>query len=133
MDGKTHRVKRHDVNAALRATQAVDLIAAGYTYAEAAPIAGYASSGACWNAVHRELDRTRFEHADDYRKMHVRRLQRLRKVYMPKAEAGDGWSADRIVRFDEREAQLLGLDLQPAETASQNVRREYTGIPVEAV
>lgn len=109
MAGKAQGIKR-DPNAAARAWQAFDLICAGYTYAEAAHIAGYASSGACWNAVQREMGRVAVEKTDNLRKMHVRRLQRLRKVFMPKAEAGDGWSADRVLRFDEREAALMGLD-----------------------
>lgn len=102
-----------DANAAARAFAAFDLICAGYTYEEAAHEAGYASRSSCWTAVQRELARMAFEKTEDYRKMHVRRLQRLRRVYMPKAESGDGWSADRVLRFDEREAALLGIDTAP--------------------
>lgn len=131
--GPTQGVQRRDVNAAARAFTAFDLICAGYTYEEAAQAAGYGNRGTCWHAVQREMARMADEKAENLRKQHQRRLQRLRKVYMPKAESGDGWSADRIIRFDEREAHLLGLDLQPAESANQNVRREYAGIPVEGV
>lgn len=128
---KTQAVKR-DVNAAARAFQAFDLLCDGYTYEEAAHDAGYASRGACWNAVQREMQRMQIEKTENLRKMHMRRLQRLRKVYMPKAEAGDGYSADRVLRFDEREAALMGIDVAKDEAGGVPVRREYIGVSVEA-
>lgn len=126
-------VPRRDVNAALRALQAIDLIAAGSTYAEAAVACGYGSKGACHDAVQRELNRVVIEHVETLRKLHLRRLQQLRKVYLPKALAGDGWSHDRVLHEDEREALLMGMNRQPAETGNQSVRREYAGVPVEGV
>lgn len=110
MAGTAQGGQRRDLNATVRALRAIDLIADGYTYAEAAAAVGYGSSGACWHAVDREIQRDRAARVEHLRHFARNRLRRLRRVYMPKALAGDGWSADRVVRFDEREAALMGLD-----------------------
>lgn len=127
---KTQRVKppTRDVNAAARALHALDLAIAGHDWQSIADVAGYASKGAAHNAVQRELDRRLAAKVDTLRDIQHARLMRLIQVYYPKAIGGDGWSADRVVRFDERDAQLMGLDKPKVDAdalALQNVRREY--------
>lgn len=116
---KTQGVKpSRDVNAAVRVITALDLAIAGHDWQSIATSAGYASKGAAFNAVQRELERRIAPRIDTLRQMHYQRLQAFRQVYVPKALAGDGWSFDRCLRMDEREAALFGLDVVPAESQS---------------
>lgn len=115
--GKTTR----DVNAAVRAIQALDLAIEGHDWQTIASRAGYASRGAAFNAVQRELDRTITKKAAAYRDLHLARYGKYRTVYYPKAMKGDGWSLDRCLRIDEREASLLGLDAQAEMAIPSNI------------
>lgn len=116
--GKTQAVKPpvRDVNAAVRALRALDLYIEGHGWQFVADSAGYASRGAAYNAVMRELDRQFDVRVDRLRKVHQMRLNRLRTVYLPRALDGEGWSADRVLAFDEREARLMGLDMTHDDT-----------------
>jgi len=99
-----------DVEAAARALAALDLAIAGNDWQTVADQAGYASRGAAYNAVQRELKRRIDCRVDALRTLQLARLGRLRTVYYPKAMGGDGWSMDRVLRLDEREIALMGLD-----------------------
>lgn len=117
----------------MRSLAALDLAIAGHDYQTIADTVGYASRGAAFNAVQRELDRLLTPKAEQLRKMHQRRLNKLRTVYFPKAMAGDGWSADRVLRFDEREAQLMGLDAKVEPSANGPVIIEVPGSLADAI
>lgn len=132
---KTPGVKpSRDVNAAARAVVALQLALEGHDYQTIANRAGYASKGAAFNAVQRELQRTLQPAADAIRTMEVARLDGLLTVYLPKAMSGDGWSMDRVLRIMERRAGLLGLDAKAdaAAIAGQVLIRRYDA-NVEAV
>jgi hypothetical protein len=103
-------IKTRDPNAAMRAKTALDLFLAGHRWKAVADGAGYASEGAAYNAVQRELQRTLQPVADEVRIAETLRLDTLLTVYWPKALSGDGWSFDRVLRLMERRASLLGLD-----------------------
>lgn len=125
---KTQGVKPHrDVDAASRVIKALDAAIAGHDWQTVADLSGYASKGAAYNAVQRELDRIISKDVETLRTLQHARMMRLVSVYYPKAMGGDGWSADRVVRFDERDAQLMGLDTPKADAnaAQTNVRRIY--------
>lgn len=109
---ETLKVQHHarDVNAAVRAITALDLAIAGHDYEHIAAAAGYGSRGAAYKAIQRELQRRIDPRVDTLRSLHLARLARLRTVYYPKAMGGDGWSMDRVLKIDEREALLMGLD-----------------------
>lgn len=107
-----------DVAAAVRVIQALDLAIAGYDWRTIAERVGYAGPGPAYTAVQRELQRRIAPKVDELRQMHYQRAQRFRQVYVPKALAGDGWSFDRMLRLDEREAALFGLDAPKTEAAS---------------
>lgn len=132
-DGKPPVVTR-DVNAAVRAVAALQLALEGHDYQTIATRAGYASRGAAFNAVQRELKRLIQHPAEEVRRMEIARLDGLLTIYLPKAMAGDGWSFDRVLRLMERRAGLLGLDARPDQqlAAGQTLIRQYDA-NVEAV
>lgn len=107
----TRGTTTRDVNAALRVVTALELCLQGHDWDTIARQSGYGSRGAAYNAVQRELERRIVPKVDLLRQMQWERLKRYRTVYDPKAMAGDGWSLDRCLRMDEREAALLGLDM----------------------
>lgn len=108
--GATQRVQRRDVNAAARVVTALDLAIAGHDWETIAHQSGFGNRGTAYKAVQRELERRIDERVDALRALQLARLGRLRTVYYPKAMAGDGWSMDRVLRLDERESALMGLD-----------------------
>lgn len=129
-------IKTRDVNAASRAALALQMALEGHDWKTTAHLSGYASAGAAWNAVQRELQRTIQPLADEVRKMEIARLDRYLTVFDKKAMTGDGWSLDRCLRIMERRAALLGLDARTdasAIAAAQVVIREYPAGVAEAV
>lgn len=116
-----------DVNAAARAEQALTLRKAGYGYQVIAKQCGYASRGAAYTAVQRELARTIQQPADDVRKLELERLNDLFIPLYAKALKGDTWSTDRCLKIMERRAALLGLDMDKGQgNAAQMV---IVGVP----
>ena len=104
---------RKDTAAAQRALLALQERQHGRTYEQIARICGYASKGAAYNAVQRELERTLHEPAENVRTLEVKRLDALYEVMEAKALKGDTWSVDRCLKIMERRAMLLGLDAKP--------------------
>lgn len=102
-----------DANAAMRAKLALELHLAGHRYDDIAAQAGYASRGAAYNAIKRELLRQVEAPAAEVRAAELARLDAYLTVYHKKAMAGDGWSLDRCLRISERRGRLLGLDYGP--------------------
>jgi hypothetical protein len=110
MTAASKRPTRKDVNAAVRATNALTMRKLGYTYDKIAEQCGYRERGAAYHAVQRELQRTIAPVAEDVRELELARLDDLLTVYFSKAMKGDGWSMDRVLRIMERRAAFLGLD-----------------------
>ena len=125
------RQPARDVNAGLRAAQALNLRKLGATYETIARECGYAHRGTAYAAVQRELQRTLQEPADELRRLEAQRLDDLYRAMIPKALKGDGWSVDRCLRIMERRAALLGLDYRPDAALSQ-AQMIVIGVP-EAV
>lgn len=125
------RQPARDVNAGLRAAQALNLRKLGATYEQIARECGYAHRGTAYAAVQRELQRTLQEPADELRRLEAQRLDDLYRAMIPKALKGDGWSVDRCLRIMERRAALLGLDYRP-DTALAQAQMIVIGVP-EAV
>ena len=122
-----------DVNAALRARQALELVIRGHSYDIVAQACGYASRSAAWTAVHRELARSMKAPSDELRELEVRRLDRYLAIADAKAAKGDLWALDRCLKIAEARRALLGLNQAPtpvtATAAVQVVFREYpTGV-----
>lgn len=116
----TQRAQRRDVCAAARVITALELAVAGHDWQTVADLSGYGNRGTAYKAVQRELERRIDQRVDALRALHLARLGRLRTVYFPKAMAGDGWSCDRVLRIDEREAHLMGLDARAPSSADED-------------
>lgn len=125
-------VKTRDVNAAARAAAALKLALDGHEWKTVAQLSGYASAGAAWNAVQRELQRTIQPIADEVRQMELARLDALWRIQFAKAcdpsNKSSDWAVDRCLAIMERRARYLGLDAKAdasAIAAAQVVIREY--------
>lgn len=124
-----------DANAAMRAKLALELHLAGHRYDDIAAQAGYASRGAAYNAIKRELLRQVEAPAAEVRAAELARLDAYLTVYHKKAMAGDGWSLDRCLRISERRGRLLGLDMAPQSHPGdqQAAQMVVIGIPQECL
>lgn len=104
-----------DVNAAQRASLAVQLRATKMTYQQIAVQCGYSNASAARKAVQRELDRCVIRNVDILRNEEADSLDRLeRKCWQRLDDAKHDkamlFAVDRIVQIKERRAKLLGLD-----------------------
>lgn len=109
--GRTTR----DVNAAERAAMAVRLRAQKLGYDEIARRCGYASRGACHDAVQRELQRVVVENVEELRKSEAEGLDQLEAKCWERLEDDTHekamlFAVDRIIAIKERRARLFGLD-----------------------
>lgn len=132
--GRTTLPAVGDVNAAIRARQALALRLAGATYEQIARTCGYAGGKAsAYKAVQRELARYRAPEIAEALELELMRLDAYLTVYHPKALAGDGWSLDRCLRISERRAKLLGMDYapRPHESAQEAQQMIVIGVPQE--
>lgn len=112
---KNQRVKRRDVNAAKRAAQAVYLRAQKMKLEDIAVQCGYASAGACYNAIQRELQRTVVENIDELRREDMNTLDVMQaecmKLFLDEGNRARLFAADRVLQIMERRARLMGLDV----------------------
>lgn len=127
------RSRTRDVNAAVRVEQAIEMRAKKHTYEEIALKCGYASRGACHDAVMRELNRRVVTNVDALRLEELDSLERLEKICWERLtdESKDFQKAklfavDRIIAIKERRAKLMGLDQSTgaAIAAAQVIIRE---------
>lgn len=131
---KTQGVKQRDVLASERASMAIDFFKQRLGYDEIASRCGYASRGAAYNAIQRELQRRIHPKVDEYRDQELLILDEIhQKVWKEAFETAnkDGeiktnlWAVDRLLELSRDRRKLLNLDVQPEEIlASQVVIRE---------
>lgn len=128
--------KTRDVNAGARATLALKLALEGHDWKTVAALSSYASAGAAWNAVQRELQRTIQPLADEVRQMELARLDALWQIQFKKAQDPNNksadWNVDRCLAIMERRARYLGLDARP-DTAQQQAQMIVIGVPTEVL
>ena len=129
-----------DANAATRAALAVQLRAQRLTFDEIAHRAGYASPGACRNAIQRELQRTIVENTDELRREELDMLNRLHSAVWPlavpegdvrikqdddeetkKRKRSHLFAVDRIIAISDRRCKLMGLDIKPEDAVAANL------------
>ncbi len=129
-----------DANAATRAALAVQLRAQRLTFDEIAHRAGYASPGACRNAIQRELQRTIVENTDELRREELDMLNRLHSAVWPlavpegdvrikqdddeetkKRKRSHLFAVDRIIAISDRRCKLMGLDIKPDDALMANM------------
>ncbi len=109
------KVAHPDQAAQLRALKAIELRNAGHTLDEVARLCGYGDRGTAFHAIEREAGRMQDHETVKRRRMEDMRLDQLIQVYLPRALKGDGWSADRVLKFMERRARMFGLDMDRSE------------------
>lgn len=124
------RSRTRDVNAATRVEMALKLRAKRMTYEEVARECGYASRGACHDAVMRELARRVDGSVDALRNEELDSLDRLEKICWDRLEDENKdyaraklFAVDRILAIKERRAKLMGLDVRPDDPA---LHQNYT-------
>jgi hypothetical protein len=124
------RVERRDVNAAERATMAVDLLKQRLSYDEIARRCGYSSRSAAYTAIQRELKRRIHPKIDEYRDQELDILDEIhQKVWVVAFETPneDGdmktnlWAVDRLLELSRDRRKLLNLDIHPEEIAAAQV------------
>ncbi len=111
-------VINRDANAAARTTLAVQLRAQKLTFDEIAHRCGYASPGACRNAIQRELSRTVVENVEELRREECAMLDQLHSKCWERLIDSEYaksmlFAVDRIVAISERRSKLMGIDVRP--------------------
>lgn len=96
--------------AAEKQRQALELRKAGATYDAIARQLGYAGPSSVKKAIDTALARTLKPVADEYRHIHILRLEGMLLALQPAIRAGDPVSIRSAIRVLERESRLLGLD-----------------------
>jgi len=123
-------VERRDVNAAERATMAVDLLKQRLSYDEIARRCGYSSRSAAYTAIQRELKRRIVPKIDEYRAQELDILDTIHQKVWKEAfetEDKDGeiktnlWAVDRLLELSRDRRKLLNLDIQPEETIGAQI------------
>jgi hypothetical protein len=93
--------------------QALEMAKAGATMDQVARALGYANRSGAWKAVQRMLKAARALRDDDaeiHRQMMIERLNTYRMGLYPKARNGDTRAVEVLLKVEDRQAALLGLD-----------------------
>jgi hypothetical protein len=115
-----------NIAAAARALDAIHLRTLGYSYRTIAERCGYASGGAAYNAIQREMQRTVHESAETVRTLESLKLDDMETVIAPRSLQGELKATAWRLRIMERRAKLLGLDLKPDPVIGrQPITRNY--------
>lgn len=120
---RKQRVVNRDANATTRALDAVRLRTQGKTYQAIADEVGYASPGACRDAIMRELQRCALKDVGEYRAEQLAILNRLLEVAMPLAIGNPTAAAvrdrkpnlfahDRVLGILDRMMKLTGTEIK---------------------
>jgi AraC-like DNA-binding protein len=127
-------VERRDVNAAERATMAIDLLKQRLSYDEIASRCGYSSRSAAYTAIQRELRRRIHPKIDEYRDQELLILDHIHQEVWIEAfhtKDKDGnlkrnlWAVDRLIELSKDRRKLLNLDVTPEqELANQNYTKK---------
>jgi pantothenate synthetase len=101
---------RNRALAASRRAQAVQLKAAGLTYAAIATEMGYANRGTVFRIISEALRAQNVEAVEELRNLEVARLDTLQLAMWPAAMSGDVHAASVVTRVIMTRCRLLGLE-----------------------
>ena len=108
-----HTTQR-DINATLRAKQALDLRKQGLTLAQIAEQCGFQDKSGAWRAIKRELDRIPAESVTELRKLELMRIDQMFAecwtLAMDKKNKGRLFAMDRMITLSQDRRKLMGLD-----------------------
>lgn len=115
-----------DVNAAVRAVQALKMRAQGMSYDEIAVQCSFKGGrGAAHKAVQRELQRVVVTNVDELRREELHRLELMHQeiwlMFTDRKNKGRLFAADRLLAIMERRAKLMGLDVPVDNALMSNV------------
>ena len=118
-----------------RRRRALELRMEGFTFSEIARQVGYASPSGAYEAVSTALDSAVVDAADEFRKLHIARLEALLVGLWSAAREGQLGAVDRALKLLDREAKLLGLDLppQPEEPPEELPVKAYINFPMDDI
>jgi DNA-binding transcriptional MerR regulator len=100
---------RHGAVTVQRRLRALELRAAGYSYAQIAQMLGYRSKAGAWDAVHRAIRATEREDAKHLLAIELERLDTAQRAIWDKVQAGDVSAVRVLVSIIQTRAKLLGL------------------------
>jgi hypothetical protein len=92
-----------------KARLAVEYLARGYGYGQAAEWAGFRAKSSCWAAVQELLETERVQASEEARALFGRRLDVLLEASMPDACEGDLEAMDRALAVLDRMDRLYGF------------------------
>ena len=106
--------------------QAAELREAGLDYDTIAEKLGYSDRSGAFRAVQRILKRAQRESGSQLLELELRRLDTMHEGLWLRAQRGDTFSVDRVLKIQERRAKYLNLD-PPARVALTDPtgEREY--------
>ena len=131
--GRTTLAAVGDVNARLRAAQALALLIQGYTYEAIAATVGYRDKAVAYNAVRRELHRYTAPLIENALALELARLDHYLVICEQRIAKGDLWAIDRALKVGEARRKLLGLNIadRPHESAQEAQQMIVIGVPQE--
>lgn len=112
----THRARgraRGKTNASVRQAQALNLRGQGWTFEEIAAKCGYSHKSVARRAVLAAARDIALDTAEEARLTFKASYGPVRQALHAKARIGDVRAAEALVKLDERECRLFGLDLTP--------------------
>jgi hypothetical protein len=95
--------------ARLKRARAVELLAAGHSYAEIAGLVGYTNRGSAHRAVTKALEEREIEAVDHLRALESERLDRLYAAYWHPALDGDIAATKILVAISAERRRLYGI------------------------
>jgi AraC-like DNA-binding protein len=125
----------HNLNAAVRVSMAIKIFLEEHpTWDEIASRAGYASGGAAYNAVKRELNRRVTHDVEELRTQELYRIEQLMaRCYsegINKENKYFNYAIEQFGKLSKRKSELLGLDKRPEEELlNQNYVKKIVLVP----
>ena len=118
-----------------RRRRALELRMKGLTFSDIARQVGYASPSGAYEAVRAALNSDAGVANDEFRKLHLARLEALLKAVWDTASRGELGAIDRALRVLDWEAKLSGLDLprQPEEPPEELPGKVYINFPMDDI
>jgi len=110
------------IAAAERAAKAAKLRSGRVGWQEIANECGYASRGAAYNAVQREIAKIPREAVSELRLIELDALDRIERVALAQALTGNLGAIDRVLRIKDARAKLTGLYEAPSDSGIDEVK-----------
>lgn len=107
---KAHMTSAQRITAVEREAKVLELAKAGYTFRQIADELGYAGHSSAYKAFQRALAKTVQVPADEYRTLHLARLEEIVRTFYPMTIRGDMAAANRILRALTQIADVSGLN-----------------------